>query len=251
MKVLADLNTLVYLNVVRQFVILMRYIFFYSVLILLISCSTIDSDKEVYSKPLPKIDTMATFVDSTNIASCSSNKIYLARVVIDDTISKVLVRFYSKKGNEWQLKYAFEEEQWSGNELMQEITDFNNDGYKDVTYLTGTGARGGNLIMNLFIYDKRGDSLIYVTNSNEYPNLYYNKETNSINSYILTGGNETVFMRLNNNKLQPFASVYQDDYVTVSVYDSTGQSKVLYIDSMNKYDFFARFTNYKPLKVEE
>ena len=199
-----------------------------------------------------KTDTISVFVDSINIAVPKRSKIWLASILIDDSIPKTFVRFYSKGNNTWKMNYSFEDEHWSGDVMNPDIADFNNDGYRDFKHLKGTGARGGNGIYNLFIYDKKGDSLAYVLNSNEYPNLYYNKEINSINSYILTGGNETVFMRLDCNKLKPFASIFQSDKeVTVTEYDNGGKSKVIKVDTSNKYEEFSRFTNYKPLNVEK
>lgn len=199
-----------------------------------------------------KIDTTSAFVDSTHIATPRKNKLFLARVVIDDSIPKAYIRFYTKRAGAWKLRYSFEDDQWSGDVLDPEITDFNNDGYEDFLYLKGTGARGGNGIDNLFIYDRKGDSLIYVLNSNDCPNLYHNKQTNSINSFILTGGNETDFMRLDSNKLTPFASVFQyGDRVTVSEYDKAGKAKIVKVDSSGRFDEYARFINYKPLTVEK
>ncbi|MES2775733.1 MAG: hypothetical protein V4722_16280 [Bacteroidota bacterium] len=199
-----------------------------------------------------KVDTIAVFVDSTSIAIPGSRKIFIASIMIDDSLPKAYVRFYLKENETWKLQYSFEDVTWSGGAFLPEMTDFNNDGYKDLKYLKGTGARGGNGIYNLFIYDKKGDSLIYILNSNEYPNLYYNTETNSINSNFLTGGNETVFMRLDGKKLKRFASIFQyDKKITVTEFDSNGQSKIINVDSSGKHDEFARFTNYKPLKVEK
>jgi hypothetical protein len=199
-----------------------------------------------------KVDTIAVFVDSTDIATPKSSKIWIASIVIDDSIPKSYIRFYSKENNTWKLKYLFEDEHWSGDVLMPEIADFNNDGYKDFKYLKGTGARGGNGINNLFIYDNNGDSLAYVINSSDYPNLHFNKETHSINSYILTGGIETVFMQLDSHKLKPFASIFQyDKEVTVTEYDNNGKENVIEVDSSGKYEEYARFTNYKPLRVKK
>lgn len=234
----------------------MRNIYSCLFLFIIYSCSTKNSDEAQKTKFIShnrqKFDTITVFVDSTKIAIPKSSKVWLANIVIDDSIPKAFVHFSSKKNNTWKMTYSFEDEHWSGDVIEPETTDFNNDGYKDFKYLKGTGARGGNGIYNLFIYDKKGDSLIYVVNSNEYPNLYYNKETNSINSYILTGGNETVFMRLDSNRLTPFASIDQyDKSVTVTVYDLNGKPTIIKKDTTGRYVEFARFTNYKPLKVEE
>jgi hypothetical protein len=234
----------------------MKHIFLPLLLCFIFSCSTKKTNKAQQTYPkepkLQKIDTIAIFVDSINIANPKRSKVWLASVLIDDTIPKTYVRLYSKENNNWKLNYSFEDEHWSGDVMDPEIADFNNDGYNDFKYLKGTGARGGNEINNLFIYGKKDDNLIYVLNSNDYPNLYYNKETNSVNSFILTGGNETVFMRLDSNKLKPLASIFQyGEKVTVTEYNNDGKSKVIKVDSTNHYDEYVRFTNYKPLKVEK
>lgn len=233
----------------------MRHIFLPLVLNFLLSCSTNDSTKVKQEgtdvNTQQNIDTVSVFVDSINIAFPKRSKIVLTSIVIDDSIPKTQLRFYTNENTTWKLKFSFEDDHWSPI-LMPEIADFNNDGYKDFKYSKGTGARGGNSIDNLFVYNKKGDSLEYVLNSNYYPNLYYNKETKSINSYILTGGNETVFMRLDSNKLKPFASIFQyDKEVTVTEYGKEGKEKIIKVDTSNKYEEFARFTNFKPLKVEQ
>lgn len=233
----------------------MRNIFSCLLLFILFSCTTKNLNTLQtfpYGLNEQKIDTIAVFVDSTDIGIPGNNKVWLANIVFDDSIPKAYVHFYSKKNNNWNVNYLFEDDHWSGDVLMPDIVDFNNDGYKDFKYLKGTGARGGNGINNLFIYDKTGDSLFHVVNSNEYPNLHYNKETNSINSYILTGGNETLFMRLDSNRLTPFASIDQyDKNIIVTVYDKNGKSKVIKEDTSGKYGEFAKFTNYNPLTVEQ
>jgi hypothetical protein len=228
----------------------MKYLIPYSFIFLFIYSTSNNANRQIPQQiSFKKVDTLFVFADSTNIGKPGFNKICLTRVLISDTLPKIIVQLFSKRNTHWELKNTLEDEPWSS--VEPELKDFNNDGCKDFIYSKGTGGRGGNVIMSLFIYDKGGDSLIYVVNSNEYPNLYYNKETNSVNSYILTGGNQTVFMRIKKNKLQPFAGIFQDDKVTVSEYDSSGNSKVLFVDSTNKYDFFAHFSNYKPLKVKE
>lgn len=234
----------------------MKHIFLLLLLSFVFSCSTKETKKVQQTNhnvsKQQKIDTVAVFVDSINIAIPKRSKVWLASILIDDSIPKTFVRLYSKENNTWKLNYSFEDEHWSGDVMDPEVADFNNDGYKDFKYLKGTGARGGNGINNLFIYDKKGDSLAYVLNSNDYPNLYFNKETNCVNSYILTGGNETVFMRLDSNKLKPFASIFQyDKEVTVTEYGDDGKEKVIRVDTSGKYEEFARFTNYKPLRAEK
>jgi hypothetical protein len=234
----------------------MRYFLLPVLVVFVFSCSTKERRKAPSAEPIvaepQKIDTVAYFEDSLNIGTPKRNKLWFSRIMVNDTLAKAQVQLYSKQNNSWGLKYSFEDEYWSAAEMDATVADFNNDGYKDFIYLTGTGARGGNVIYNLFIYDIKGDSLAYVVNANDYPNLSYNKETNSINAFILTGGIETVFLRLDGNKLKPFASIFQyGKVITVTEYDNEGASKVIQVDTSNRFEDFSRFTNYKPLKAEE
>ncbi len=51
-----------------------------------------------------------------------------------------------------------------------QLEDFNNDGIKDMTYVSAVAARGANEVRRLFIYDKKRDELVYIKNSEDYPN---------------------------------------------------------------------------------
>jgi hypothetical protein len=53
------------------------------------------------------------------------------------------------------------------------LADFNNDGFKDVTYMSAEAARGANEIRRLFMYNREKDQLVYIKNSDQYPNLEY------------------------------------------------------------------------------
>jgi len=50
-----------------------------------------------------KIDTIASFIDSTEIGIPKRNKVWLVKVVIDDRIPKAYVHWYSKEDNKWKL----------------------------------------------------------------------------------------------------------------------------------------------------
>lgn len=230
-----------------------KNVFFLLLFYCIYSCSAQQPDNDKSTMDQQKVDTVAIFVDSTNIAIPNMNKVIAVTATIDDSISKTLISFFAKENNAWRLQYSFNDDHWHPSDiLITGVEDYNNDGYKDFIYSKGTGARGGNSIQNLFIYDKKDNSLTYVLNSNDYPNLHYNKETNSINAYILTGGNETLFMRLSDNKLVPFASIDQyGKMITVTEYDNQGRSKVIFSDSSGKYEEFADFINFKPLRAKE
>jgi hypothetical protein len=224
------------------------------VLVLFFSCS-VKVEKQVHElstakKLLHKIDTTNVFIDSLSIAKARKYKVWLASVVIDDTIPKIFLRFFVKRHHEWRLTSVFEGEHWAGPDFYPAITDFNYDGYNDLLFKKGNGARGSNAIQNLFIFSEKGDSLFYIKNSNDYPNLSLNTETKTINSYILTGGNETVFLSLKDDMLFPKASIVQyGKDITVTKYDTNGKENIILVDTSGRFEEFAQFSNYKPLKV--
>ncbi|RYD90884.1 MAG: hypothetical protein EOP50_15215, partial [Sphingobacteriales bacterium] len=104
-------------------------------------------------------DTLEFFVDSTTIGRAGSSKVELTCFRDGDTMIRTSVRFYEKEKTTWRLHSSFKDENWMGS-IEPEVTDFNNDGFKDLVYSKGTGARGGNVINNLLLFDKKGDSLV-------------------------------------------------------------------------------------------
>lgn len=129
------------------------------------------------------------------------------------------------------------------------VEDFNNDGLKDFTYQSAVAARGANEVRKLFIYDKRQDELVYIQNSEDYPNLAYNKKLNCVDAFIVTGTSETVFLRLDNDKLREFASVSNGLEREVTVTNKAGMSRIIRREKYNIDDFgeaYRRFSSYNP-----
>lgn len=206
----------------------------------------------IADQPVHHPDTLYLFEDSISIGRRGWNRVLLTALMADDTSRVADLRFYSKKGNEWRQRSAYRQEFWGDNDLSPQVLDFNGDGRNDLLYMKGTGARGANVLGDLFIYDQKGDSLVLVRNSDQHPNLYYNRETSSINSWLVAGGNTTLFMRLRGDSLRPFASVYIDDFlVTVDQWDKSGKRETILEDSARKYDFYGRFINFRPLRQEK
>lgn len=189
------------------------------------------------------------FVDSLNIGRKSFNKIELSIYTTIDSIYAV-IKFYSKHHNQWILKndFRFEKDGLLG--LDTKLSDFNNDGLNDMTYVSGIAARGANEVRRLFIYDKRSDGLICMKNSEEYPNMLYNKELDCIDAFLVYGGCSTVFLKISGDSLVEFASVELMDGLTISTYDRFGQEKIIFEDTSNKAAYI-RYKNYKPLKEYE
>ena len=99
-----------------------------------------------------------TFADSLNIGDKGKNKVVIQKFADkkeDDDF--VLIKFFSLNNNftynknKWELtnKFIFVKDNISSLDIL--ITDFNNDGFKDFTYISEISGRGGNEIRNLFV----------------------------------------------------------------------------------------------------
>jgi hypothetical protein len=145
------------------------------------------------------------FIDSLNIGTPNHNKVELARYIGLDSVY-VVIRFYAKSNNkQWLLKQQFT----YGKDLIADcdtqIEDFNNDGFRDMTYVSDVGARSANEIRRLFIYDKNADELVYLKNSEDYPNMHYNKELNCIEAHLYYGCQAIVFLQIEGDSLKKIA----------------------------------------------
>ena len=96
------------------------------------------------------------------------------------------------------------------------------------------------------------NSLTYIKNSMDYPNLYYNKPTNTINAFILTGCSTTMFLTIEGDSLKPLASIDQcaGDYIVVSEYDRSGRSKEIQRKKDRYQNPYTQFSNFRPLTVD-
>ncbi len=111
--------------------------------------------------------------------------------------------------------------------------------------------RGANVPRKLFIYEKATDRFLYIKNSDDYPNLYYNKELNCINSWMLHSGVSTAFLRLRDNRLVQFAGVdlYGHGELDVYTVNKYGHSSIIRHDSTySDPDRVTPFKNFSPLK---
>jgi hypothetical protein len=131
------------------------------------------------------------------------------------------------------------------------IEDFNNDGLGDFSYRSDVAARGANEVRKLFIYDKNIDELVYIENSEDYPNLAYNKTLNCVDSFIVTGTTVTAFLHIEGNRFREFTSVENGMTREATIIDKAGNSRIIRREKYNIDDFgeaFRRFSNYDPLK---
>ena len=144
-----------------------------------------------------------------------------------------------------QNNYSYETTALMGFEAN--ISDFNNDGFNDITFISGTAARGANEVRRLFIFDQQKQELISMVNSQQYPNMVYNKELDCIDAFLVYGGCSTVFLNIEGDSLKPFASVELSDGLTVTTYDKKGKATIIKKDKTNQAGY-TRYKNFNPLK---
>ena len=189
------------------------------------------------------------FADSTHIGRKGHNKVTLSEYSLPDS-GYVVVKFYARstKGK-WHLKQKFEFSKMDAIDCDPKMSDFNHDGLEDLTYISMFAVRGANEVRRLFIYDKDRDRLVYMRNSEQYPNMLYNKQLNCIDAWLVYGGCSTVFLRIRGNRLVEFACVDVTEEEGLSVYtiDQRGRRKQIRHQANIHGVGFARFKNYRPL----
>ncbi|MFN9321993.1 MAG: hypothetical protein ACK58Q_15535, partial [Chitinophagales bacterium] len=189
------------------------------------------------------------FVDSTTFGRKAFSKIEIFKYRVstsDDDSVYGLIRFYSLRNKIWTLKNEFQYQKDGLTELDIEISDYNNDKYKDITFASAIAARGANEVRQLIIYDKKKDEIVFIKNSAYYPNLKYNSTLNCLDAMLCYGVVSTVLLEISGDSLLKFASVDVADGLSVSEYDKNGNEKLIYEDSIYKGEF-PRFKNFKPI----
>lgn len=201
------------------------------------------------------------FVDSLNAGAKGKTKVEFEKYKHTGNGDVfVSINFYKSKKKRvkgqktdvdtWVLTNSFKFDKDGITGLDVQISDFNNDGFNDVTYQSGIAGRGGNIVMTLFVYNPKNEDFIHIRNSDNYPNLSFNSKLNCINSLILTGSTTTAFLRIKKDSLDEFARVDVSDKIVVEEKDSTGKFKIIEekLFKGNDEDFYKTFRNYKPLE---
>ena len=192
-------------------------------------------------------DTIERFTDSINFGIKTKNKIDIFRIE-ESQNTFVKIYLYEKNKNKWKIKDSLKVEGDKVNILNTEISDFNNDKLNDIIFTSGTSARGGNNVQTLILYKKDTKKLNWIKNSDYFPNLMYNEKLDCIDSFILTGGNTTCFLKIKNDSLFHFASVDQrDNKISIEILDENGKWKKTQSVEDNSEDF-KRFIDFNPIE---
>ena len=189
------------------------------------------------------------FADSLRIGKKGHNKIQVAQYSTGDS-NYVTISFFSKQQDQWQLKNEYQFEKNSEIDCQTQLSDFNNDSFNDMTYISNAAARGANEVRRLLIYDNKKDQLIALKNG-EQPNIGYNKKLKCIDAFAIHGGCTTIFFRIKGDSLVELASIdLSPEGLTITEYDKHGNGKVIRNDTTITLitEGFMRYSNYKPLQ---
>jgi hypothetical protein len=196
-------------------------------------------------KSLIEPELVESFSDELKIGRPKKNKIEFVKFSKGEFYD-VVIKFYSLENEKkWKLKQTFK---LHGADLNSKpkVHDFNHDRFKEFSYNSDIAARGANELRTHFIYDKKKDELIHIKNSNEYPNLQYNKKLKCFDSFMVHGSSSTVFVKLDGDMLKEFASVHNGLERRVYIIDKNGKEKMIQRKKMNEEDMYVRYKSFNP-----
>lgn len=193
----------------------------------------------------PIEEPVAQLVDSTHIGVKGMHKIDI-QMFQNDT-SYIKLRFFQKENKEWK---EVQNSHYPCTQLFvePEILDYNNDGFNDISWISLAAARTANEVRTLCIYDKEKEQMVYIRNSEEYPNISYNTELDCLDSHAIYGGSTTYFLRLQGDSLFRFAEVSLfDKEREVNIYDDAGIQTMLLHDTLgDPEEVYTRFLHFDP-----
>lgn len=206
------------------------------------------------STPIDSVIVEEHLIDSMNIGKKGRFKIDIKQTRKFGEGVYIGFTLYEKQGNKggWKLKQSYSAPKKDGiTGLNTILEDYNNDGYKDLSFQNGAAARMSNEIRDLFIFDSNSKKFAYIKNSSAYPNLRYNSELNCIDAWLVYGGSTTLFLKIEEDSLRPFAGVDLSAVRHVYTIDRKGQKKILSEEPIGDgdLDVYVRYKNYKPLKA--
>lgn len=183
--------------------------------------------------------------------SIGANGLY--RLEMKEMRSDVIIadiELFKKKEGKWVLIQHEMIEKDGITSIDPKVSDFNNDGFLDLTFHYSTAARGANDVRKLYIFDTIKERLRMIKNSDHFPNLRYNKELDCIDAMLFYGCVATEFLRIEGDSLKQFAGVEAcHDKISIYTYNKKGEVKYLTKEKiMKQFSDFPRFINYQPLK---
>jgi len=214
------------------------------------ACTPAEEKGEAVSASAPRsgplFERMELFTDSLAIGRPGHNKITMLHFRVGNN-DFVEIDFYTKQNNTWAIRNNFRFEKDGVIPSSPQSVDMNGDRAGDFTFVSLVAARGANDVRQLLVYDPKNDSLVWMKNSEQYPNLRYNKTLRCIDSWAVYGGSTTSFLRISGDSLKKFAEVNLFDGISVIEFDKDGNEKILLQDSSERA-LMVRYETYRPLR---
>lgn len=224
----------------------MKYLYFLFSIIILSSCG------KKLQQPDKKLDNTLVgkpeehYIDSTNIGISGMYKVDFKKFRSDDSIYVEVILYHRDKSN-WKLTQKLHFIKDGILSCDVEIKDFNNDGLRDLTFVSSIAARGANEIRKLLIFDKDTGKFRDIKNAEDFPNLRYNETLNCIDAFRVYGGTQSVFAKIVGDSLREFASIELfDNRITIKTVEADGSENILR-DAEYSANYI-RFSNFKPLE---
>ncbi|MDB2657169.1 hypothetical protein N9Y60_03845 [Crocinitomicaceae bacterium] len=207
---------------------------------------TKETDAPMKAEFLDSLRIREYFEDSTRIGCKGRSKIVVALYDFKDT-TYIGINFYSKRNKSWKLrnKYRFDFDLM--NSMQPVLTDLNGDGLKDIHLRSMEAVIGANQMRRLFVYSVKGDSLVHLVNSHDYPNVAYNPSLKCLECHKYYSASNQAFGRIQGDSIIDFAYIENRADASYVFTVDQGQPTLIYVDSSELSDPYARFKNYKPL----
>jgi hypothetical protein len=167
----------------------------------------------------------------------------------DNENSTIQIYFENKVGDSWNLIDSYSREITEVLEPNVTFSDYNFDGYNDISYISDLGMNGSNEIRTVILFKPTENRIKVLDNSIEYPNLRINQKKHLLVSTIFSGSTQNVFCRINADSLQRIAMLEFDTNLNFTEY---GNGKVTAKKKVSELhcDRFTRFIDYNPIRIE-
>lgn len=189
------------------------------------------------------------YIDSISLGQKGKYKLELKKIENPDSIYAD-IHFFEKNDNKWIEKQHFTFEKDGVTNCYPEYKDFNNDGFNDFIYVSAIAARSANEVKKLFIFDPRRAVLLFIKNSEDYPNLQYNKELDCVDAFSVYGGSSSHFLKIEGDMLREFARIdLFNGYREIYRKDKSNKDFLIKRDTFGAS--YLRYKNFDPLEEYE
>lgn len=131
-----------------------------------------------------------------------------ARTVLSGEQSQDMF-LYKRAGTKWQMTQRIDSLDFELNRLVPEARDVNGDGLDDIMLYHTSGARSGNQLSYIFLFNPHTGLFEYLPGSTAYPNIEYDPQEQAFLSIALTVGTRYIWLRLQGDSLKPYKEYWR------------------------------------------